>query len=430
MRQGFPQRCYTCGGWGHKASECANNRPVLTIHTLPADLTVGAVLNSIMRPAPAFGDNQQQASNPDEANATSIAWMHNADQRTVVEGLNAFKERTGIQDPAVLYMDNQTAREAEAQHRQAAAFLAAGAAGMKRLQDAESKRHLDIASIPFMTGDNKWRPRRRQGQSGSGALLGDAQPKHADAGAANIGRSGHGGFAGAGGSGGDGGGRQRPWRRGDGPIGHRNDARVQKNTDRGRGRGRGGKPRGGGRGGMGPARANALHTWEAGKTDPQQHVEGVNFGSRLNESGSGPQNEDGRLAVEEGQRARPMRSDAMPYGSAVVENGQFVVRNLEERDIQPLIARASRTQPSGPTWDARFIRQRHPDRDGPATSEVARSRHLTAMLLPGDPFLVNRNVDAQGRRAPAGDAAQSADTSIRGHIRKESGDAMDYEDED
>ncbi|KAL2275784.1 hypothetical protein FJTKL_01546 [Diaporthe vaccinii] len=257
----------------------------------------------------------------------------------------------------------------------------------------------------------------------------------------DIGRSGHGGFAGAAGRGGGGGGGRRPWKRGGGPMGHRyedprRDARVQKNTDRGRGRGgrgRGGGGRGGQEGGVGPGgKANDLHTWNAGRTyaqretGPRQQIEGVNFDAKLNDCGNGSPIRDGKLAVEGFQRDRLMKSDAQAFEAADVKSGLFLGSGLQERDIHSLTARAVRTQPPGTRFS--YALRAENRRDGPASSEVARDRLLRTMIR-GDPFAVDMTLNQMDRRVPTENAAQSADTTMQDQVRKESGDAMDYEQE-
>lgn len=185
---------------------------------------------------------------------------------------------------------------------------------------------------------------------------------------------------------------------------------------------------------MGPGLANALHTWEAGRTykqqdmGPRQQIEGVNYDSQRNSIGHGPDIEDGKFAVDGYQRDRLMRSDAQAFEGADVKTGKFVGCGLNERALHSLVSRGARTQPPGSTYD--IVLQRRDTEDGPVSSEVVRDRFLSALIAPGDPFAYNANMNRIDRHPPTEDGQQRADVEMEDHIRKESGQAMGYEEED
>lgn len=219
----FEGKCWECGGYGHTKADCPNLRG-----------DTGSVDASVYRQPPAYGRrqreelvnerqedpfagfggrfaNQQQPQQPQQPQQqqqqyhgqmapeilgnilmtandnVDIGVLRHADQRTAGEGLEAYKESTGVRDASCVYVPEETGREIAAfleARREIAAFLEARAAAKKRLQEPRSGRHVDIGTLPVLVRPGTNGPVRPQGQAGRGALPGarDEQPSRAGAG--------------------------------------------------------------------------------------------------------------------------------------------------------------------------------------------------------------------------------------------------------
>lgn len=211
-----------------------------------------------------------------------------------------------------------------------------------------------------------------------------------------YGQGGHGGFAGSGGGGGGGG--RRPFRGGDGPMGHRyedprHDARVQKNTG-GRGRGRGrrgrGRGRGQGRGGQDATQtdgaANRLHAWASDEKDTgeQEKEAGVSSDAPMNKSGS-PDASFIRDAYSADEYYKKLRQEsrAVSHRVAIPDSGKFGTPTVDRRGAHSYVDRVFDSLPHGHRASCK-VTGVSPE-DAAATSEVIKGRFLGA-LVTGDPF--------------------------------------------